>query len=295
MNTGYDIYQDALASLVDNMDTLDDLKTTVDMVIRDCKQKSLMQEYQAHHQNLTPQEKMCFSMEGFVWYVIGKQFSTFFAHFEDLYYVAMGAILENMDKYDPTRGAKTTFFLPYIHGAICEYICKNVTFTTKYYMVIEVRVNRWLRSHASYDERVSIQEIVDGVNSDGGDTVPVLGIKRVLEIKKMRAAGNIDIALNWENVFSDSNYCRTPEELVVDMDEKLRLFKALHSNKAKLTPIERDILYSYYGLEGAPVRFKLLAQKYHVTEYFIKKELAVALKKVQKVMGVEVPFKTARA
>lgn len=80
---------------------------------------SYFQDLRKSSEKIPDNLQICLDLEGYVWTILSTKFSSYFRYYTDLYSEAMLAILEAFPRYDASKGAKTTFFQPYIlHGSV---------------------------------------------------------------------------------------------------------------------------------------------------------------------------------
>lgn len=69
----------------------------------------------------------------FVGYVIREKYGSFIKDYDELFQEGALAIMEDIENYDPEKGALTTFFMPRIRNRISSTITERVNKTNRYY------------------------------------------------------------------------------------------------------------------------------------------------------------------
>lgn len=238
-----------------------------------------IRRYREDSHDMDPRLALCASLEGYVVQMIHKDFGTYFQHFDDLYEEAMLAILKKADRYDPSKGTKTTFCTNEIKHAMFKWVSEEVMMSTTHYAENEIKINRVLRNQEN-PESFTAEQIYDML----GGTMSIVTIRRVLELKRERRDAK------WYSIesgaWNDTPYNENipayykPEEYV----EQVMLGKQLHESLSCLTDEERDLVTSYYGLDCCPASAKVLSQKYGTTQYYVMKRVTKAVKKLRKAM-----------
>lgn len=231
---------------------------------------SYFQDLKQSSEKIPDNLQICLDLEGYVWTILSTKFSTYFRYYTDLYSEAMLAILEAFPKYDASKGAKTTFFQPYILHGICAWINQYIMFTTPHYQAAETQINDTLRAHSK--EELSEKEIAAYAN------LSLVTVRKVMCMKQMRK-------LSWSRELSDSRFLEmvydemypkfvSPEQLVERAGEGTLLMELL----SVLDEDDRKLVSDYYGLDGkAPKKLSMLAEEYGTTKYFILKRLNTCL------------------
>lgn len=237
---------------------------------------SLIQNYRKESKDADPRLQICADLEGFVISMIQKDFGTYISQFDDLYEEGMAAILKKADRYDPTRGTKTSFFCREIKHAMMVWVSENVMMSSAYYAENEIHINRALRDQDNV-ESFTAEQIYDML----GGKLSVYQIKQVLKLKQERRDAK------WYAIesgrWNDTPYPHNipayyqPENYTEQAVLGAQLRKALNT----LDDDERELVSAYYGLDGVPVPAACLGRKYGVSQPTMMKRITNVVRKLR--------------
>lgn len=87
-------------------------------------------------------EELCNRLDSFIGMVIYREYRNYFRDREDLFQCGRLGIIKGMEKYNPEKGAPTTFFYSYIRHEIQDYINSSYNNTSIYYETVSGRLRR---------------------------------------------------------------------------------------------------------------------------------------------------------
>lgn len=245
----------------------------------DVTEHSLLRGYLASLKESDPAEipanlKICLDLEGYVWTILSTRFRTYFRYYDDLYAEAMLAILQAFPRYNPDKGAKTTFFQPYILHAVCGWLNQFVMFSTSYYQTVETQINNTLREHDSED--LDEDAIIRFTGLSKCTVRKVMCMKQMRKLSQCRELSDA----HFLSMAYDEMYPKfvSPEQFVQRAEEGSLLIQKL----SVLDEKERKLVSDYYGLDGkAPMKVTALARKYGSTSYKIMQALNQSMEKMK--------------
>ena len=169
--------------------------------------------------------------------------------------------------YDPDRTAPTTFFVRQFHGKISEYLCNESQFLTRNDSDNLGKVRKAIREC----ESLNIQWDLELLSAMTGLSVRVVRNTLYYGSNSIRAN---DEAL--ENLASD--YCKTPEEILVTSEQEKRLYSAL----SILTPDEFRVFTYKINLGGTKDRnYNDVCMYFNLSVSKVKQIYSSAIAKLQ--------------
>lgn len=137
-------------------------------------------------------------------------------------------IIEQVEEYDPQKGAPSTFFIPYIRKGILKYISKDEN--TDYYNTTITSLNKIAREKGFdgiNDSRLSIQylSIISGER-----------LSTIIKVKEL--AGYSKISMESEGLDKKYKSITTPEMTYIAKESKSELLAAIE----ECTPLEQFLL-----------------------------------------------------
>lgn len=173
----------------------------------------------------------------------------------------MQSIVENMiktlDKYDPLRTTPTTFFRPYIQGAVTKYKRDEIQHLTANDANHVNLVRAAIRKHELRNESWN-HEIL---SKDTGLSIKV--VKRTLALMNSATYANIDDCADLK-----ANY-PTPEESFLDNEKKRILYESINS---ELSDFEKEFFYTKINLDdGKELYYTAMAKLYGMGVHEVKK------------------------
>lgn len=239
-----------------------------------------IQEYKKAGGELDPKLQLCADLEGYVIHLMMESFRAYMpSYFDDMYEEAMIEILKHADKYDPKKGAKTSFFSTRIMHAMYKWISENVMGSTTHYADAERKINRELRGLEDITS-LSTDQVYDLL----GGKLPKVTIEKVLRMKvERREAKHYAIE---SGAWNDLPYQQSmpkyydPQEYV----EQTLLCEQMLGCVNALDTEDKEIIRAYFGLDGTPLPAALLAKKYGTTQRKMMKRITRILQKLRKEM-----------
>lgn len=195
-------------------------------------------------------EMIILQLDGFIRSVINKKYSTYaYLHGEDMISSAHIAILTDLPKYDPKKGALTTFFyLPIVH-ALQEYLDLMVNHTTTHYSTNLNKIQKVINRLESENKPWNIQ-ILRNETGLREET-----IKRCLNIMQYKNEAYYET-----EDFLNSQVCgisESPEDIFLEKERD----EALYESLMKLDKEERIAMTLFYGVgKTSKMSYKNTAQ-----------------------------------
>lgn len=208
---------------------------------------------------------------------------------DDLTQQARMGVLEGMKKYDPTKGAPTTYLKLYIDHEIGLFLTGMVNNTSSYYTKQTKTVSQCISDKKERGIPFTIEDIAIETK------VPLKTVKKALELKN-RSFVSIDTGIN---LISEND---SPEQAFIRMEEqnavRCLLFggRDIHGNKYSkcLTDKELDVVLRVYGLgeeygigDGDPHSYSEVSAQTNIPKYNIARTVAAAKTKMREEYGRE--------
>ena len=208
---------------------------------------------------------------------------------DDLIQQARMGVLEGMKKYDPRKGAPTTYLKLFIDHEIGLFLTEMVNNTSSYYTKQTKTVSQCISNKKDRGIPFTLEDIAIETN------VPLKTVKKALELKN-RSFVSIDAGIN---LISEND---SPEQAFIKMEEqnavRCLLFggKDIHGKKYSkcLTDKELDVILRVYGLgekygigDGDPHSYSEVSAQTNIPKYNIARTVASAKTKMREEYGRE--------
>lgn len=159
-------------------------------------------------------------------------------HLSDMLEQAYVGIIRGMENYNPSMGRPTTWFKPFIHHEIQQYLNEQVNGSTPYYNAASKKVFAYIDKLMADGKTPSVKDIVIVTG------IPAKTVEKCLRIKRRR---QVPIDGTKDGMSLQSKY-EQPEDTVI-RKEREELVRDLLS-KDLLSPKERFCLVHNFGLDG---------------------------------------------
>ena len=172
----------------------------------------------------------------FIGHIIKTKYSSFLSEYDDLFQEGSVAVLEDLNNYDPERGALTTFFAPRIRNRISNAVTEKVNKTNRYY----AKKMKAVKEALQYFESQGLTPSVSDIQIRTG--LSMKSVSETLDFIK-----RVDMSYTSETepiVPRESTSDDTPEKALLESEKKEVLYDAL----ATLPEKERVIICYRFGL-----------------------------------------------
>lgn len=159
-------------------------------------------------------------------------------HLSDMLEQAYVGIIRGMENYNPSMGRPTTWFKPFIHHEIQQYLNEQVNNSTPYYNAASKKVFAYIDKLVADGKTPSVKDIVIVTG------IPAKTVEKCLRIKQRR---QVPIDGTKDGMSLQSKF-EQPEDTVI-RKEREELVRDLLS-KDLLSPKERFCLVHNFGLDG---------------------------------------------
>ncbi len=202
---------------------------------------------------------------------------------DDLVQQARIGVLEGMKKYDPRKGAPTTYLKLYIDHEIGLFLTEMVNNTSSYYTKQTKTVSQCISNKKERGIPYTLEDIAIETS------VPLKTVKKVLELKN-RTFVSIDAGIN---IISETD---SPEQAFIRMEEqdavRCLLFggKDIHGNKYNkcLTDKELDVMLRVTGIgDGDRHSYSEVSAQTNIPKYNIARTVTAAKTKMLEEYGRE--------
>lgn len=182
---------------------------------------------------------MCVQLEKWV-RLYAKRYHTYVCDEDDLFQVGMLAIINHMERYDPTRFAPTTFFTSYIHGAMYDYITsqqglKRNDITNKN------KIERAIRQLEEMGKPVTIENIVR-MTDDRITREVIFNNRAVLRASSEQVRIDKETDNDYSVLDGFAQNTETPERAYEEKEKQEIVAKAL----GNLTREEHEVMLSLF-------------------------------------------------
>ena len=208
-------------------------------------------------------------------------------YLDDLIQQARVGVLEGMKKFDPTKGAPTTYLKLYIDHEIGLFLTEMVNNTSLYYTKQTKIVSQCISDKKERGIPFTLEDVAIETQ------VPLKTVKKALELKN-RSFVSIDSGVN---LISETD---SPEQVFIKKDEenavRCLLFGGndIHGNEYSkcLTDKELDVILRVYGLgeeygigDGDPHSYSEVSEQTNIAKYNIARTVAAAKTKMREEYG----------
>lgn len=178
-------------------------------------------------------------LSGYVLKVIHESYENYMRkHLSDMLEQAYVGIIRGMENYNPAMGRPTTWFKPFIHHEIQQYLNEQVNGSTPYYNAASKKVFAYIDKLIAEGKKPSVKDIV---------IVTGISQKTVEKCLKIKQRRQVPIDGTKEGISLQSKF-EQPEEAAI-RKERAELVNDLLS-KDLLSPKERFCLVHNFGLDG---------------------------------------------
>ena len=229
----------------------------------------------------TAKADMIEKLDMFIYYIIGKKFSTFKRYTKDLYQEGVVGILKGIDTFDPEKGKATTYFYTYILHEMTEFVNTNINKTTSHYSANIVKVKKAI-NHFEKDGRD--WTITDLAQETG---ISAETIAQALNI--MESANEIHYETpDYLDVHTSENFSSPEEEYL-----KREVSKMLQDAIDSLSVDEANVIRLKFGLTGEePLSYKNISIRLGIQIDRVKKLNSSAIRKLKRNKVISGNFKT---
>ena len=195
----------------------------------------------------------------FIGHIINKKYPSFLSHYEELFQEGALAVMENIDKYDPEKGAMTTFFAPRIRDRISLIINSNINKTNKYYS----KKIRLVKEAQAYFEAKGITPTVNDIHIRTN-----LSMKSVAETIEHIRRVDMSYSSEVEPVALEEKPAKdTPEKILLEKERTNILSAALLC----LPEYEQEAIKYRYGFyDGKTYKIADIAKLMNISENKVK-------------------------
>ncbi|WP_022754083.1 hypothetical protein [Butyrivibrio fibrisolvens] len=204
-------------------------------------------------------------------------------YLDDLIQQARMGVLEGMNKYDPMKGAPTTYFKIYIDHEIGVFLTEMVNNTSQYYSKQIKTVMKCISDKKERGIPVTFEDVAMET------MVPLKTVKKAVELKN-RSFVSIDsgMSIKSEDDSPEQAFLKKEEENTV----RCLLYGGndMHGNKYDkcLTDTEIDIMLKVFGMgDNDPHSYSEISEKTNIPKYNIARTVAAAKAKMLEEYGRE--------
>ncbi len=209
-------------------------------------------------------------LEKFVHSTISKHFSSYTKDYDDLYQSGILGILAELPKYDPEKGAPTTFFYFHIVHHISRYVNRYSKKTSSYYASTIGSIMKAIEKFKKEGKEYTITDlcIETGLSYET--------IKTSLEIVDFSNDYSIE-SEDFANAKMSQNHL-SPEDEYIKKTEVEILHKVIET---ELSPLEAIVIKNEYGFLPKKLSNSALSEKINVSVDKIKKARNTANRKIR--------------
>lgn len=217
------------------------------------------------HLKCKAESEACIALKGFIVSKMKKKYSNYLhREYDDLLQNGYMAVIANLGKYCPERGMPTTFFAPWIEGALQDWINTSY-YSTSYYSTVRNKIRKIVNEN---EDLLSDEQIA----CETGLTPNQVKYSRIHD------AGIEKHNIGDKEISRPSNDTDTVDDYVERNDEKEILYTWMNS---VLTATEKEILYDLFGLQKhPPMSVSAIASKRKMTRALVGETRDSALQKL---------------
>lgn len=225
-------------------------------------------------------EKMIEKLDMFVYYIIGRNFSTFKKFTKDLYQEGILGILKGFDAYNPEKSKPTTYFYIYIVHEMTEFVNLNVNKTTSHYAANIVKVKKAINHFEKAGRDWTIKDIAQETGISAETITQALNIMESSNEMHYETTDYLDAQISKRNP--------SPEEEYI----KNEISKMLQDSIDTLDINEANVIRLKYGLSGEePMSYKNIAARLGIQIDKIKKYHSAGIRKLRRCKIINGNFK----
>lgn len=225
-------------------------------------------------------EKMIEKLDMFVYYIIGRNFSTFKKFTKDLYQEGILGILKGFDAYNPEKSKPTTYFYIYIVHEITEFVNLNVNKTTSHYAANIVKVKKAINHFEKAGRDWTIKDIAQETGISAETITQALNIMESSNEMHYETTDYLDAQISKRNP--------SPEEEYI----KNEISQMLQDSIDTLDINEANVIRLKYGLSGEePMSYKNIAARLGIQIDKIKKYHSAGIRKLRRCKIINGNFK----
>lgn len=228
-------------------------------------------------------EKMIEKLDMFVYYIIGRNFSTFKKFTKDLYQEGILGILKGFDAYNPEKSKPTTYFYIYIVHEMTEFVNLNVNKTTSHYAANIVKVKKAINHFEKAGRDWTIKDIAQETGISAETITQALNIMESSNEMHYETTDYLDAQISKRNP--------SPEEEYI----KNEISQMLQDSIDTLDINEANVIRLKYGLSGEePMSYKNIAARLGIQIDKIKKYHSAGIRKLRRCKIINGNFKGLR-
>ena len=225
-------------------------------------------------------EKMIEKLDMFVYYIIGRNFSTFKKFTKDLYQEGILGILKGFDAYNPEKSKPTTYFYIYIVHEMTEFVNSNVNKTTSHYAANIVKVKKAINHFEKAGRDWTIKDIAQETGISAETITQALNIMESSNEMHYETTDYLDAQISKRNP--------SPEEEYI----KNEISQMLQDSIDTLDINEANVIRLKYGLSGEePMSYKNIAARLGIQIDKIKKYHSAGIRKLRRCKIINGNFK----
>lgn len=225
-------------------------------------------------------EKMIEKLDMFVYYIIGRNFSTFKKFTKDLYQEGILGILKGFDAYNPEKSKPTTYFYIYIVHEMTEFVNLNVNKTTSHYAANIVKVKKAINHFEKAGRDWTIKDIAQETGISAETITQALNIMESSNEMHYETTDYLDAQISKRNP--------SPEEEYI----KNEISQMLQDSIDTLDTNEANVIRLKYGLSGEePMSYKNIAARLGIQIDKIKKYHSAGIRKLRRCKIINGNFK----
>lgn len=225
-------------------------------------------------------EKMIEKLDMFVYYIIGRNFSTFKKFTKDLYQEGILGILKGFDAYNPEKSKPTTYFYIYIVHEMTEFVNLNVNKTTSHYAANMVKVKKAINHFEKAGRDWTIKDIAQETGISAETITQALNIMESSNEMHYETTDYLDAQISKRNP--------SPEEEYI----KNEISQMLQDSIDTLDINEANVIRLKYGLSGEePMSYKNIAARLGIQIDKIKKYHSAGIRKLRRCKIINGNFK----
>lgn len=233
----------------------------------------LVKEHQEGNKEAT--NKLVEKMSNYVYHLFHKHYGSYLSAEEDLIQEGFVGVMKGLKKYDPKKGALTTFIKPYIIHEMQEYFATEILKTTSYYAVMTKKVWGCLSKMGQAGLEYRSPEDFCRIYEDMfGEELSPTTFTAVMQIMTRNEHINIqDPANEFMLECQKSFQIDAVEQTVIRNLEKADISKGIDKSLKSLSDDQKTVVALHYGLSGKDKMSKISISKELGIEYGAVKRL----------------------
>lgn len=238
----------------------------------------LVKEHQEGNKEAT--NKLVEKMSRYVYHLFHKHYGSYLSVEEDMIQEGFVGVMKGLKKYDPKKGALTTFIKPYIIHEMQEYFATEILKTTSYYAVMTKKVWGCLSKMGQAGLEYRSPEDFCRIYKDMfGEELSPTTFTAVMQVMTRNESINIqDPANEYMLECQKSFQIDAVEQTIIRNLEKEDINKGIDKSLKLLSDDQKTVVVLHYGLSGKDKMkmaeiSKELGLKYGVVQHLVNTSL----------------------